>query len=593
MVAEQGYADLLLVNGKIATMDDRGTVPETPGHIFQAMAIKGKRIMALGTNDEMKLLGGPKAQVIDLGGKTVIPGLIQPHFHVRGEASSQFGPKVGLVDPSVNLQVVAETTAEGTAKKVRDTIVNAIEVRKIPKGQWITVNIRENKQNLSGTVGTWFWLFKINRRQFDAATPDHPVKLSGGYTGMFNSVAIREFTKLFPDWEQSADWENGPGAAAAGVAAVPDSTSLSFELWWKNVPITAYAEMYRLHGEQVVIPSGVTSIATVEFSPRNIAAFHLLNREGKMPYRLAYFIQAHRGLHFNQKSMTEFVQGQGAPWFRHSTGSEMLWLNGFGNEMWDGSDNSVCMGPDVPAPPEIKEREKCPVPGTKSFDSYKWAVINGWRPAQSHNTGSHGSRLFIQMLEEAMKEGNYSLDYMRSLRPTVEHCQVIGTPPDVIAGFKKFGVIIDVTPNRLNEIPSLIKAYGEKIRPFAMPVKSYINLGLRVTMEGDGADIWTPLWRLVTRQAADKNTGEKFVLVPEEAIDRVTALKMSTTWASEYLMAEDTIGTLESGKYADFTVLDRDFFTIPVDDILKIKSVMTGLNGKIVYDATPKIAKAE
>jgi predicted amidohydrolase YtcJ len=73
-------------------------------------------------------------------------------------------------------------------------------------------------------------------------------------------------------------------------------------------------------------------------------------------------------------------------------------------------------------------------------------------------------------------------------------------------------------------------------------------------------------------------------LVPEQAIDRVTALKMATTWASEYMMAEDTLGTLESGKFADFAVLDRDFFTIPISEILDIEVVMTGLAGEIIYD---------
>ena len=65
----------------------------------------------------------------------------------------------------------------------------------------------------------------------------------------------------------------------------------------------------------------------------------------------------------------------------------------------------------------------------------------------------------------------------------------------------------------------------------------------------------------------------------------MTAMKMATTWASEYMMAEDTVGTLEPGKYADFAVLDRDYFTIPVDDILNISNVMTGLSGEIVFDA--------
>jgi len=73
-------------------------------------------------------------------------------------------------------------------------------------------------------------------------------------------------------------------------------------------------------------------------------------------------------------------------------------------------------------------------------------------------------------------------------------------------------------------------------------------------------------------------------LVPEEAIDRITALKMATTWASEYMMAEDTIGTLEPGKFADFAILDRDFFTIPVAEIPEIEVVLTGLGGQIIYD---------
>ena len=141
-----------------------------------------------------------------------------------------------------------------------------------------------------------------------------------------------------------------------------------------------------------------------------------------------------------------------------------------------------------------------------------------------------------------------------------------------------------MTPNRLSEIPHLLKDYGEQLRRFVMPVKTWLNMGIRVTMEGAGADVWRPIHSLVTREVIGKNSTEKVVMVPEEAIDRVTALKMATTWASEYLLAEDTIGTLEPGKYADFAVLDKDFFTIPVAGIPDIQVVMTGLNGKIIYD---------
>ena len=190
-----------------------------------------------------------------------------------------------------------------------------------------------------------------------------------------------------------------------------------------------------------------------------------------------------------------------------------------------------------------------------------------------------------------MKEANYSVEYMHSLRSGVEHNQLLGNVPDVMAGFKKFGIIINVNTGYLREVPHNLEDYGEQLRPFVMPVKTWLDQGLRVTFEAQGLDFWRPIYRLVTREVDDAATCtgfnsvcEKVILNPDEAIDRVTALKMATTWASEYMMAEDTVGTLEPGKFADFVVLDRDFFTIPVTAIPYVDVVMTGLAGEIVYD---------
>jgi hypothetical protein len=303
-----------------------------------------------------------------------------------------------------------------------------------------------------------------------------------------------------------------------------------------------------------------------------------------MPHRLAYYVESQRGNFFNLKSIHEFYKGYGAPWTTHAAGNEMLWLGGMANEIWDASDNEVCMGPDVSAPPEIKARERCPAPGSKPWESYKTAIVNGWRPVQAHSTSSHGMRLYIQMLEEAMREGNYSVEYMRNLRTAVEHNQLLGTPPDVMAGIKKFGIMLNVVTFRLRDLPYSLEDYGEQLRPFIMPVKSWIDQGIRVTFEADGTDFWRPIYRLMTREIIMPETSQVVVLGPEEAIDRVTALKMVTTWGSEYMLAEDTIGTLEAGKLADFAVLDRDFFAIPVAQIPDVQVKMTGLGGRIVYD---------
>ena len=585
LVARQGYADIILTNGKIVSMDDRSNIPNTPGNIAEAMAIKGKRIMALGSNAEMRRLAGSETRLVDLGNRTVIPGLVATHFHLYGNAARTYGPSQGLTDPSIKLTVVAETTAEGTAKKVRDALVNAIQVQQIPKDRWITVNLLESKDNEIGTTFTWVYLGKINRRQWDSVTPDNPVAVkTGGTHPLFNKVAMDAFIELFPDFEESVDLENGPGSALDGYVGVPGMDALSWEFWWKDEPLEKLSETLRLFGMDLQ-KLGITTVATRIVAPRIVAAYNRLNRESQMPHRLAYFIESQRGRHFGLEFTREFYKATGAPWTDHVNGGEMLWLNGMCNEIWDSIYNEVCLGDDVSASPEIKARERCPGPGSKPWESYKAAIVSGWRPAQAHGTSSHGARLYIQMLDEAMKEGNFSIEYMRNLRTTMEHAFLLGNVPDVMAGIKKYGIIINVTPIHLSRVPDILDDYDESLKSFVMPVKTWINDGHRVTLEANGSDFWTAIYTLVTRRIIKQGTEEWVELVPEEGIDRVTALKMATTWASEYMLAEDTVGTLEPGKYADFAVLGEDFFTIPVEGILDgIPVVMTGLGGQIVHD---------
>lgn len=591
LVDEAGYADTLLVNGKIVSMDDRSAVPDTPGHVFEAMAIKGERIMALGTNGEMRLLAGPKTRVLDLNTRTVIPGLIETHYHLFINAAARYGPSQGLVDPSVKLTVVSETTAEATARKIRDTISNAVQVQKIPKGQWITVDLKEGKENRRATTNTWLYHGTINRRHIDPATSSHPVIVkAGSVQNVFNAVAIAEVKKVFPDWDESTDLENRLGAGKDGQGAVPEAQGLPFELWWKDEPLEKLAEALRLQGLDLQ-KMGITTVSTRVLFPTVVAAYHLLNRQGKMPHRLAYYIESQRGNFFSLKSTREFYRGMGAPWTTHAAGNSMLWLNGMSNEVWDSTQNEICMGPDVPAPPDIKARERCPGPGSKPWESVKTAIMSGWRPVQVHATSSHGARLYIQMLEEARKEGNFSVEYIKNLRTTLEHNMLMGNAPDVMAGIKKYGIIVNVNMSYLEDVPENIKDYGERLTPFAMPVKTWMNQGVRLTFEAAGMDFWTPIYSLITRHMPRRGGLEDVVLLPEEAIDRVSALKMATTWASEYMLAEDTVGTLEPGKYADFAVLEKDFFTIPVEEIRSgIPVAMTGLSGKVVFDKAQRAA---
>ncbi|MEE8348317.1 MAG: amidohydrolase family protein [Acidobacteriota bacterium] len=588
LVASQGYADLILVNGKVVSMDDRTIVPNTPGSIYQAMAVKGKHIMALGTDAEMRALAGPDTKTIDVGNKTVLPGLIQPHYHLFGTAARRYGPEFGLVDPSVKLTVKAETSAEATAKKLRDTVVNAIAVQNLEKGQWITVSLQEGDENRRGTTYSWLYLGNINRRQLDPGTEGYPVLVKTGLQGVFNTTAMEAFKKEFPDWADHADLENPFGSSENGYVAVPELEGLTFEFWWKDKPLEDLADALRMHGDDI-LAAGYTTVATRILFPRVIAAFHQLNREGKMGHRLAYYIESQRGNFLNIKSIQDFYRGMGAPWTTHSSGHEMLWLNGMTNEVWDSIYNEVCLGPDVPAPPEIKMRERCPSPGSKPWESVKAGIVNGWRAAQVHSTSSHGGRLYLQMLEEAREEANLSVEDIRKLRLTLEHNGLLGVVPDVMEGIKKYGIMLNVRTDHLGDVMENVKDYGNVLieKKFTMPIKTWMNEGIRVTFEAPRLDPWLVIYELVTRLIpADGRGGTDLQpLLADEAIDRVTALKMETTWASEYVMAEDTLGTLEVGKFADWVVLEKDFFTLPIDEIRGgISIAMTGLAGQVVYE---------
>ena len=87
-VARYGYADTIFVNGKVVSMDDTSTSTEV-GNVYQSLAVKGTRIVKLGTNDEVRGLAGPETTVFDLNGRTMIPGIIESHRHIYGGAVRQ------------------------------------------------------------------------------------------------------------------------------------------------------------------------------------------------------------------------------------------------------------------------------------------------------------------------------------------------------------------------------------------------------------------------------------------------------------------------------------------------------------------------
>ena len=142
---------------------------------------------------------------------------------------------------------------------------------------------------------------------------------------------------------------------------------------------------------------------------------------------------------------------------------------------------------------------------------------------------------------------------------------------------KDYGIILSCGPDIIEESPFWIADYGDQMNDFILPFKTWIDSGVKVVGQHFGGDRpYEVMWNAVAREF------DRTVWQPEERIDRVHAMKMWTSWASEYVLKEDELGTLEVGRFADLVVLDRDYFTIPVNDILKIRPLMTFLGGKFI-----------
>lgn len=187
----------------------------------------------------------------------------------------------------------------------------------------------------------------------------------------------------------------------------------------------------------------------------------------------------------------------------------------------------------------------------------------------------------MDMLEEAIKsEPGITLDYIRSRRFTMDHCGLYPRP-DQIPRMKKLGIMLSCGGNVISRGYPLLKTYGMKYAKWVAPIKSLVDGGVKVAFESEvrvEAGLFGGFVPFMTRK-----TREGEPVAPEEAVDRVTVMKMATSWAAEFVLRENVLGSLEPGKWADFLVLNKDYFTVPVEEISRIYPLMTVVGGRIVF----------
>ena len=542
-LAAQSPADLVLTNGRIYTVDNARP-------IVSALAVRGGRVIFVGSDAEARVLAAPSTRVIDLHGATVVPGIVDAHAHLLGLGNML--ARVNLAGSKSYQEVIGRVTA--WAKSVKP-------------GEWILG--RGWDQNR--------WVDKgfPTHEALSRAFPNNPVVLTriDGHALLANAKAM-ELARITPATAEPSGGRIVKLASGAPSGVFIDNAQ---SLISGAIPAPTRAETRKAILAAITECNrwGLTGIHDPGEDAETIAIYEDLAKAGN--YNLRNYVMISDPGDPNSSAAVN------NPYLRRGPQSALydghLWIRAI--KLYAdgalGSRGAALLAPysDDPANSGLLVSQPAHI------RAWAEAALRRGFQVNVHAIGDRGNRIVLDAFDSALKAVPKADHRFR-----IEHAQVLSAQD--IPRFARLGVIPSMqATHQTSDMPWVETRLGpERIRG-AYAWRSLLNTGVVIPNGTDfPVEEVNPLLTFhaaVTRQ--DPTNSPAGGWYPEQKMTREEALQSMTIWPAYAGFQESMLGSLTPGKYADFVVLDRDIMRVPDTEILGTRVVSTWIGGKRVYEA--------
>jgi predicted amidohydrolase YtcJ len=534
------HPDLILHRGKVATLD-----PARPA--ATALAVKDGLIAAVGEEAEVMPLAGPATEVIDLGGRRVIPGLNDSHTHlIRGGLNYNMELRWENVPSLADALAMLKAQAERT-----------------PAPQWVRV------------VGGWSEFQFAERRwptlaEVNAAAPETPVFILHLYShALLNAAALKVLGigRETPNPPGGVIERDSKGNATGLLIAKPSALILYSTLaQGPKLPVEDQVNSTR-HFMRELNRLGVTSVIDAggggQNFPDDYRVIERLREAGELTVRIAYNL-------FAQKAGEELSDYE--RWVAMTepgAGDAMLRVNGAGENLaWSAADfeNFLEPRPDL-APTMEAELERI----------VELLATNRW-PFRIHATYDETIDRFLTVFERV--NGKTPFD----MRFTIDHAETVTERN--MERIKALGGGIATQHRMAFQGEYFVERYGARAAEATPPLARMLKMGLPVGAGTDATRVasYDP-WVGLSWMTTGKTLGGLRLTPEANTLDRETALRLWTEGSAWFSGEEGRKGRLAPGRYADLAVLSADYFAVPAAEIRGLSSVLTLVGGRVVHGA--------